>query len=145
MPKFQQQLTQLSKELNQSERFYRQWAKQQGINYNQLITLYELYTQGQCTQKGICEIWIASKQTINTICNVFIKDGVIQISDKTNDDGRERLLKLTTKGTRLAKPIVDKLLALEADVSGQLGTETLKLLIKNMHKLNVAFDAHLEK
>ena len=143
MPKFQQQLTQLSKELNKSEQFYRQWAKQQGINYNQLITLYELYTQKQCTQKDICEIWIVSKQTINTICNAFIAEGIVQTSEQANEDGRQRLLKLTQKGNQLAKPIVEKLLKLEADVTKQLNHSTLKLLIENMHKLNQAFDAHL--
>lgn len=55
MAQFQKQLTALSREMNRLDRFYHQFAKQHAINYNQLIILYELYTQGQCTQKQIRE------------------------------------------------------------------------------------------
>ncbi len=142
MAQFQKQLTALSREMNRLDRFYHQFAKQHAINYNQLIILYELYTQGQCTQKQIREIWIVSKQTINTLCNRFVTEGLIQFT-KTEVDGRERQMQLTEQGRHFATPIIESLLQLEATVSTQFGEQRLRDLTTEMTEINQLFDKQL--
>ena len=46
---------------------YGEWAKQHGMSYHAMITLYALNQDRKCTQKQIAEEWLIPKQTVNTV------------------------------------------------------------------------------
>lgn len=144
MALYQQQLTALSRLAYQSDQLYRQWARQQGINYHQLITLYELYNQGQCTQNDIVKIWRVPKQTIHTVCNQFAKDNMI-IGVPDSEDGREHVIRLTEAGRRFATPIVEQMVALEGRITRQLDHGALQQTIATIDKFNTLFEEELKK
>lgn len=141
----QQQLTQLSCLTYQTEQLYRLWARQQGINFHQLITLYELYNQKQCTQKEIIRIWRIPKQTLHTVCDHFIKAGIIAVLPGRSADQRERLMTLTTAGQKLAQPIVTKLITFEDQLTNQLVPGSLQQAVETMSKFNHLFTETLKK
>ncbi|WP_412989879.1 MarR family winged helix-turn-helix transcriptional regulator [Pediococcus siamensis] len=143
MENYQQQLTQLSQLAYQSDQLYRTWARQNGVNFHQLITLYELYNQGQCTQKDIISIWRVPKQTLHTICERFVKTDMI-VFLPANADKRERLMTLTPTGRKFAEPLVTKLVALENTMTAQLKPGALKQAIATVSQFNSLFTAALE-
>ena len=55
---------------------------------------------GEHSQKNICDDWHIPKTTVNTVANKMRADGYIEF---TKTDGREKLMKLTPKGTEYAE------------------------------------------
>ncbi|VEE07267.1 MarR family transcriptional regulator [Neisseria animalis] len=114
---------------------YSQWAKQQGLNYNTLAVLFTLATKGRCTQKQIGELWHLPKQTVFSICRQLAEKGHIGFEQNTNGDGREKIMFLTESGTAYAKPVAEKMQAMETLALQRFGADNSRQLLAQMARL----------
>ena len=57
---------------------YGEWAKQHGMSYHAMITLYALNQDRKCTQKQIAEEWLIPKQTVNTVVKELERQGFLK-------------------------------------------------------------------
>lgn len=106
---------------------YAEWAKNNGISYNRMMTLYALNHSKECTQKEICEGWMLPKQTINTIIKDFEKKGYITFIKGSKNS---KIIKLTALGEEYANSKLDKLYKLENLATEKLGMEKWSLLLQ---------------
>lgn len=108
---------------------YREWAKKNGLNYNELIVLYTLNDQTECTPRLISEYWALPKQTINGILREFEKKGYIYVTSGTQDK-RERIVNYTPKGREFADSVLQHLYQMEENAMENLGPERCHQLIE---------------
>lgn len=103
---------------------YIRFAKNYGLSYGQLAVIASL-SEGPSRQKDICDLWQITKQTLNTICTNYIKEGWLEmIADP--QDKRSKLLSFTPLGKKEAEPIANKLREIEQKVFQQFSTEELE-------------------
>ena len=72
---------------------------------NFIWILYAIDFNGLETQKEIADHWSMPLSTVNTIIKQMEKEGYVELIKK-EDDGRERKIKLTLKGTQYSKDIL---------------------------------------
>ncbi len=130
-------------ELNHFDRFgqttstilhhYAKWAKTQDISYNILAVIHTLSRYHASTQKQICVLWELPKQTVSTTCSRLLLDGVIEFLP-TNADKREKRMQLTTEGITFAKPIIDRLDAIEQSAIDEFGEQRALALIDELEQ-----------
>ena len=121
-------MNRIEKQLNRYDFLYREmmiiyddWAKAQGVSYNEVMILVSLHNnRANCTQKRICNDWFLPKQTVNTIICEFKKRGYI-VYTQSESDRRQKNISLTPEGLQLSEQIVPKLRALELTVFERLG------------------------
>lgn len=119
----------LGERVNKVNALYYKWAKLNGMTYNRLAVLYVAYKNDLCSQKHICLEWTLPKQTVNTTCKELQQESyILQIKNENNK--REICISLTEKGRKFAKPIVEKLLAIESKVIGHIGSENAKEFLR---------------
>lgn len=123
---------------------YELFAKQHGINDNELAILYALWVYKERTQKQIADEHLIAKQTINTLCKKYEMDGIITIT-VSNTDKREKILSLTDKGKAFAKPIIETLLNQENAVIDNFGHERMAFLLDEFTQLQQLLAQKLEQ
>ena len=104
---------------------YGDWARQRGMSYNLLMTLYAISQNQPCTQRQIAREWMIPKQTVNTILDGMQKKGYIRL-DVLPTDRRSKRICLTPQGEAYAGPILDALDALEWRALQGMGTEQME-------------------
>lgn len=107
---------------SKNQQHYHDFAKAYGISYNTLAVLYTCYINQSCPQKQVTIEWYVPKQTVNTICNELIAEGLLT-KVKGKKDRRETLISLTEKGVETAKPIVEQLLRIEGNIVKAMGED----------------------
>lgn len=115
--------------LNETLDVYREWAKKKGLNYNELIVLYALDEQEECTPKRITQYWALPKQTVNGILREFEKKGYICVSSGTQDK-RERIITYTPSGKKFAASVLNHLYEMEESAMRNLGAERCQQLVE---------------
>ena len=107
---------------SKNQQHYHDFAKAHGVNYNTLAVLYTCYINRGCTQKQVTIEWYVPKQTVNTICNELISEGLLT-KVRGEKDRRETIISLTAKGIEKAAPIVEKLLSVEGGIIEGMGDD----------------------
>ncbi|MGX2950717.1 MarR family winged helix-turn-helix transcriptional regulator [Ursidibacter sp. B-7004-1] len=123
---------------------YGQFAKQYGINDNELAILYALWVYQTRTQKQIADEYMLAKQTINTLCKKYEADGLIE-STPSQSDKREKILHLTSKGKVFAKPIIEALLKQENKIIDKFGADRMAFLLDEFTQLQQLMAQTLEQ
>ncbi len=93
-------ITRLARCISRMDGKYYDYAKRSMAAENEVYVLYTLSDGGEHSQKNICDDWHIPKTTVNTVANKMRADGYIEF---TKTDGREKLMKLTPKGTEYAE------------------------------------------
>ena len=112
-----------------STRFYYKFAKQYDMSEMALSTLHVIYSKDkECIQNDLAEKLALPKQTVCSILDNFEKKGYVkrEINPK---DKRNRLISLTKKGIKFAKPIIEDLENLDKSVLKCLSDEDIKKYI----------------
>lgn len=138
-PTIQEQLHEYYMSFNATNSLYSTWAKQHGLSYYTLFTLYAIYySDGDCYQRSICDEWLMPKQTVNSILKLLEKESYITYEVNEADKRNKKIL-FTEKGRAYAKPILDALYHLEKTVLEKIDPMTRQQLIDNntlfYHKL----------
>lgn len=135
--------------LKQLQRYYTLWkdctavyeeqAKTQGLSSNGVLVLYSFYCDEEfCTQKSISQKWCIPKQTVNTILKDFQKKGYVEMATMQKDK-RNKLLKLTDSGKKLADEVIGKLHLKETCVMETMGLENMICLNDNLEQFIALF------
>lgn len=83
---------------------YYMCAKKFGVKENVLDLLYALDDGAPHTQKQICGDWLMPKTTVNTSVKELVAAGCAELLPSVG--GREKTIRLTEKGRRLADEIM---------------------------------------
>ena len=114
---------------------YGDWAKRQGISYNQLAVFFCVLHNPNCTQKMIAEQWALPKQTVFSLCKQLKEQGFL-IFEQESEDKREKFLRLTEQGRAFAQPIIDKLEAVEQMIIHAFGEVETEQFIEQLQRFN---------
>ena len=118
---------------------YEEWAKTQGLSSNSVLVLYSFYSgEEYCTQKSISQKWCIPKQTVNTILKDFQKKGYVEMAAMQGDK-RNKLLRLTDSGKKLADEVIEKLRKKETCVMETMGLENIICLNDNLEQFTALF------
>ncbi len=104
---------------------YHDWAEEHGVSEYTVYVLHTLLEKQGCTQKQICEEWILSKQTVNSILKGLGQKGYLK-SVPSVADGRKKILSLTDEGERYARKMIGELSVLEGKVMERMGERRRK-------------------
>lgn len=139
---FPNQLDQIGDICTQMLTDYAQFAKRHNINANELGILYMLWIDGACSQSHIADKCQIAKQTVNTLCQKFIANGLL-ISEPSEQDKRQKVLHFTDKGRAFAEPIIADLLAQENKAIAEFGVERIEFLLNELRDLQGVLAKHL--
>lgn len=115
---------------------YEKWAKQQGLTFNSLFTLFVIDEYPNCTQKLICEKILLPKQTVNTILTAFEKKGYIK-KEEAKEDKRNKYIILSQEGKKWAQDILSNLYAAEKGALENMSSQhRLSMIEGNQEFLN---------
>ncbi|MGI5825577.1 MAG: MarR family transcriptional regulator [Bacillota bacterium] len=87
--------------LNVIDGVYDKWSKMQGLKENTLLLLYVLDDDQAHSQKQICEEWLISKTTLNTIIKECETKGYIELKQWSGHK-QEKQIYLTEMGREYA-------------------------------------------
>lgn len=90
--------------------------------------------EGSCTQKQICKECLIPKQTVFNICKEFRQEELIEFYE-SQDDKRERIIKLTEQGYAKSKPLYDNTKLFWEKVFVNFGSEKTEKLFELMTEL----------
>lgn len=137
------QLDQIADVVTQMLADYTRFAKKHHINDNELGILYTLWVDGACSQSHISDKCLIAKQTVNTLCQKFITDGMMT-SEPCDKDKRQKVLHFTDKGRTFAEPIIADLLAQESGVIDEFGVARVEFLLSELKTLQGLLTKYLE-
>ncbi len=112
-----------------------QMAKKYNVNYHEMVLMYHLYRNGDCTQKQICDYYLLPKQTVNNI--------VMAMKEQENIDWyftptnkKEKVLRITEKGLGYIQDLVLSMNNTEDMIKSVLGEERITALVELLGEYN---------
>lgn len=105
--------------LKRYDQIYRNAAKNFGLPYLSFLALYVISQKGECTQKDIAAQITFPKQSINSAVKSLEENGVVTLF-QTNENKKEKIIRLTRKGKTLAKKTTMKIVEAENKAFGAL-------------------------
>lgn len=112
-----------------------QMAKKYNVNYHEMVLMYHLYRNGDCTQKQICDYYLLPKQTVNNI--------VMAMKEQENIDWyftptnkKEKVIKITEKGLGYIQDLVLSMNNTEDMIKSVLGEEKITALVELLVEYN---------
>ena len=133
-----QQMETLCTCLCRQTELYRIWARQHGMSYNTMMTLYALKQDRRCSQKQIAEEWMIPKQTVNTVVKDLERRGSVRFAP--GRDQKEKRVCFTEQGKAYAEAALEELCRMEDRALERMGPELCRQLVDS----NLAFAAALE-
>lgn len=120
--------------MKESDEIYRFAAKTLGLSDSTFWILYVFRTEKEeLTLREICNVLYQSKQTVHSALKKMERDGYIQTEGEVGDR-RSKLIKLTSKGERLAEETVDRVIALECKAFSGMSDEEQQVFINLFRK-----------
>ena len=115
-----------SKEL---EQLYHDYARHAGVSDAALWLLYVIRLSGSdLTQTSICADWHYPPQTINSALKRLESQGLVALAPATGSR-RDKAVRLTTEGERVAARAIDPLIEAERDALAALYPEERAALV----------------
>lgn len=120
--------------MKESDEIYRFAAKTLGLSDSTFWILYVFRTEKEeLTLREICNVLYQPKQTVHSALKKMERDGYIQTEGEVGDR-RSKLIKLTSKGERLAEETVDRVIALECKAFSGMSDEEQQVFINLFRK-----------
>ncbi|WP_203269583.1 MarR family winged helix-turn-helix transcriptional regulator [Streptococcus uberis] len=130
--------------LDQQKSFYENYAKENGLQGRSLqLLLWIYYNQKGVSQSYLVEKTLLSKQVVNATIQVWQKKGYIELVS-TENDKRQKLVKLTEKGNQISKKILDPLETVEVRALSTLSNEERQLFQTLFSKYTQALKKEME-
>ncbi len=111
MKDYRSEIRRLTIAMNKMDGLYYKAARKLGVKDNVLLLLYALDDGETHTQKQICDQWLISKTTLNTVVKECADNGYVSLVH--NDHSKEKLIILTEKGHKYTKVLMEKIYAAE--------------------------------
>lgn len=130
--------------LDQQKSIYENYAKENGLQGRSLqLLLWIYYNQKGISQSYLVEKTLLSKQVVNATIQVWQKKGYIELVS-TENDKRQKLVKLTEKGNQISKKILDPLETVEVRALSTLSNEERQLFQTLFSKYTQALKKEME-
>lgn len=130
--------------LDQQKSIYENYAKENGLQGRSLqLLLWIYYNQKGVSQSYLVEKTLLSKQVVNATIQVWQKKGYIELVS-TENDKRQKLVKLTEKGNQNSKKILDPLETVEVRALSTLSYEERQLFQTLFSKYTQALKKEME-
>lgn len=130
--------------LDQQKSIYENYAKENGLQGRSLqLLLWIYYNQKGVSQSYLVEKTLLSKQVVNATIQVWQKKGYIELVS-TENDKRQKLVKLTEKGNQISKKILDPLETVEVRALSTLSYEERHLFQTLFSKYTQALKKEME-
>ncbi|GAA5350101.1 MarR family winged helix-turn-helix transcriptional regulator [Streptococcus uberis] len=130
--------------LDQQKSIYENYAKENGLQGRSLqLLLWIYYNQKGVSQSYLVEKTLLSKQVVNATIQVWQKKGYIELLS-TENDKRQKLVKLTEKGNQISKKILDPLETVEVRALSTLSYEERQLFQTLFSKYTQALKKEME-
>lgn len=133
-------LAQLIAEFSQ---IYADYAKEYGLNFNELHFLYYIGRNKNAHPNDISQRWSIPKQTINSMIKKFQQADIITVN-KDPHDGRKKILTLTATGREFILPLIDDLTAAELTAQEE-DPKSFDNLLQTFAQIKQSFAARLKK
>ena len=121
----------------QTNALYMQWCSGRDVNSYRQLVLYALDSHEPTTQKRIADYTGLSKQTVATVMRSLKAEGFVTLSPGSGDR-REKIIRLTDKGTQYAENVLHDIYTLEKRVFAIMGQERIQLF-------NTVFEKEMEE
>lgn len=116
------------------DHLYGKLAAKSGLSDSAFWVLYSICEHdGNCTQKGICEQWSYSKQTVNSSLKVLENRGLIKLI-AANSSKKSKHILLTEAGEAFAKEKVDVIFAMERSIFEKMNSSERQALLLSTRK-----------
>ncbi|MBR4035460.1 MAG: winged helix-turn-helix transcriptional regulator [Oscillospiraceae bacterium] len=119
-----------------------QMAKKYNVNYHEMVLMYHLYKNGDCTQKQICDYYLLPKQTVNNIVMAMKDQGNINWYF-TPTNKKEKVLTITEKGLEYISSLVLSMNNTEDMLKSVLGEEKIADMVELLTEYNNIIKASL--
>ena len=130
--------------LDQQKSIYENYAKENGLQGRSLqLLLWIYYNQKGVSQSYLVKKTLLSKQVVNATIQVWQKKGYIELVS-TENDKRQKLVKLTEKGNQISKKILDPLETVEVRALSTLSNEERQLFQTLFSKYTQALKKEME-
>lgn len=130
--------------LDQQKSIYENYAKENGLQGRSLqLLLWIYYNQKGVSQSYLVEKTLLSKQVVNATIQVWQKKGYIELVS-TENDKRQKLVKLTEKGNQISKKILDPLETVEVRALSTLSNGERQLFQTLFSKYTQALKKEME-
>lgn len=130
--------------LDQQKSIYENYAKENGLQGRSLqLLLWIYYNQKGVSQSYLVEKTLLSKQVVNATIQLWQKKGYIELVS-TENDKRQKLVKLTEKGNQISKKILDPLETVEVRALSTLSYEERQLFQTLFSKYTQALKKEME-
>ena len=114
---------------------YGEWAKQHGMSYHAMITLYALNQDRKCTQKQIAAEWLIPKQTVNTVVKELERQGYVFFQTGK----KEKQVRFTEAGRAFAGPCLQELYEIEDRAVAAMGEARFREMVEANRAFTEAF------
>lgn len=119
-----------------------QMAKKYDINYHEMVLMYHLYRNGDCTQKQLCDYYLLPKQTVNNIVMAMKGAGNIDWYF-TATNKKEKVLTITEKGMDYISGMVLSMNSTEESIENIMGAEKMSTLVELLGEYNSIIKAYI--
>lgn len=104
---------------------YAAWARENQMNYHELLVLYSLRDYPECTQKMICQQYLLPKQTVNNVIRELQRKGYAVLRPG-RENWREKVIALTEAGQAYSDGFMKRLERVEEEAVRSIGAEQLQ-------------------
>lgn len=123
---------------------YHNYAKNCGLSDTSFWILYSLSESDELfTQHDFCYNWSFPPQTVNSALKNLEKQGVIYF-EPVPGNKKNKWIKLTEKGTKLAVRVITPLICAECESFGELSREECDAMISTAKKYNSILKNRIE-
>ncbi|MBE6865548.1 MAG: winged helix-turn-helix transcriptional regulator [Oscillospiraceae bacterium] len=119
-----------------------QMAKKYDVNYHEMVLMYHLYRNGDCTQKQLCDYYLLPKQTVNNIVMAMKGAGNIDWYF-TATNKKEKVLTITEKGMDYISSLVLSMNSTEETIENIMGAEKMSTLVELLGEYNSIIKASI--
>ncbi len=119
-----------------------QMAKKYDVNYHEMVLMYHLHRNGDCTQKQICDYYLLPKQTVNNIVMAMKEAGNIDWYF-TATNKKEKVLTITEKGLGYISNLVLSMNSTEETIENIMGAEKMAALVELLSEYNSIIKASI--
>lgn len=138
-------LNDLYDSIHRVDELYEEYAARFGLTYAELQLFYAFMEDPgrKITQKDLCSELEAPKTTVNYIIKKFEKKGLL-VMESSENDRREKVLRLTEAGEGLAAKSVLPLLKAEEELIAELPQKRLKNAIETLGQFSLELQMKIE-
>ena len=126
------EMKELNKQYRETDRIYHEISTKAGLSDIAFMILYAITEMGDgCQQKDIADIYLFSRQTINSSILGLQRKGILQLN---KGSGRDLHISLTEKGQQFVEEKIYPVMELENSVFDELTEQESEVYLHLMQK-----------